>query len=192
MAILAKISTDSEDTDRWVSLRAMLAKTSDQLFAHAFESFCDCFFVFYSLWTLTWIVSYLANLSFSTIAPIFCLLLPASVLALAFKGRATGQWTSIAAGRARQEILSVLFFVIAGILLTLFLHRPDADDEQYLGMAFSLLAHADQPIQQLPGYGSGLYESAFSTINAYEPLKAMMSYLTGLPLLDSYYLLVPA
>jgi Family of unknown function (DUF6077) len=173
-------------------MREMLAQTGDHLFTHPLESLCDSFFVFYALWTLTWFVSYFANLSLSAISPIFFLLMPLSVFALAFKRSAMGQRTPIAASRARRDTLSLLVFVIAGILLTLFLHRPDADDEQYLGMAFSLLANADQPIQQLPGYGAGLYDNVFYAISAYEPLKAMVSYLTGLPLLDSYYLLVPA
>jgi hypothetical protein len=192
MGILATISTEPEDTARRrteteMPVREILAKIGEHLFTHPLESFCDSFFVFYSLWTLTWIVSYFANLSFSAISPIFFLLLPLSVLALAFKRPEMGQRTPIAASRARRDTLSVLVFVIAGILLTLFLHRPDADDELYLGMAVSPLANPDQPIQELPGYGSG-----FNAITAYEPLKAMVSYITGLPLLDSYYLLVPA
>ena len=169
-------------------MRELLAKTGDHLFTHPLESLCDAFFVFYSLWTLTWIVAYFANLSFSAISPIFFLLVPLSVLALAFKRPAIGQRTPMAASRTRRDTLTVLAFMTFGILLTLVLHRPDADDELYLGIAFSLLAKADQPIQQLPGFGwSELYG-----ITAYEPLKAMVSYLTGLPLLDSYYLLVPA
>jgi hypothetical protein len=168
-------------------MREILAKIGHYLFTRPLECLCDSFFVFYSLWTLTWIVSYFTNLSFSQISPVFFLLLPVSMLALAFRRPATGQQTPIAASRAQRDTLSVLVFVIAGILLTLFLHRPDADDELYLGMAFSLLANADQPIQQLPGYGYLFY-----AITAYEPLKAMVSYITGLPLLDSYYLLVPA
>jgi hypothetical protein len=199
MTILATISTEPEDTARGhteteMPMREILAKTGDHLFTHPLESLCDSFFVFYSLWTLTWIVSYFANLSFSAISPIFFLLLPLSVLALAFKPPAKGQRTPSAASRARRDTLSVLVFVIAGILLTLFLHRPDADDEQYLAMAFSPLANADQPIQQLPGYGPGFpgYGSGFYEFTAYEPLKATVSYMTGLPLLDSYYLLVPA
>jgi hypothetical protein len=173
-------------------MRAILAKIGDHLFTDPFESLCDSFFVFYSLWTLAWIVSYSANLSFSETSPIFFLLLPLSVLTLAFKRPAVGQRTPIAVSCVRRDTLSVLVFVIAGILLTLFLHRPDADDEQYIGMAFSLLANADQPIQLLPGYGSGPHANNFNGITAYEPLKAMVSYTTGLPLLDSYYLLIPA
>jgi hypothetical protein len=196
MAILVTISTELE---RYWSrahrpahtMREIFAKTGDHLIIHPLESLCDSFFIFYSLWTLTWIVSYSANLSFSATAPIFFLLLPLSVLALAFKRPATGQ-TPIAASRARRDTLSLLVFVTAGILLTLFLHRPDSDDELYLGMAFSLLANADHPIQHLPVYGSGFDDNGFSVVSAYEPLKAMVSYLSGLPLLDSYYLLVPA
>ena len=169
-------------------MREILAKTGEQLFTHPFESLCDSFFVFYALWTLTWIVAYFANLSFSAISPIFFLILPLSVLALAFKRPETGQRTPIAVSRARRDTLIVVVFVIAGILLTLFLHRPDSDDHLYLAMAFSLAANPDQPLQQLPGYG---YGSSYA-ITAYEPLKAMVSYTTGLPLLDSYYLLVPA
>jgi Family of unknown function (DUF6077) len=173
-------------------MRAIFTTVAGRLLTRPLESVSDCFFVFYSLWTLTWIVSYFANLSFSATTPIFFLLLPASVLALAFERTATDQRTPIAIRRARRDTLIVLIFVIAGVLLTLFLHRADSDDELYLGMAFSLLANADQPVQQLPGYGTGFDANGFSLISAYEPLKAMVSYITGLPLLDSYYLLVPA
>ena len=166
------------------NIRKILARIGNHLSSHPIESLCDTFFVFYSLWTLTWIVSFCSNLSFSRISPIFFLLLPLSVLALALK-------SSEQPRSSHRDNLSVLVFVIAGILLTLVLHRPDADDEQYLGMAISLLANPDQPIQQLPGYTTA-QQSWFYVITAYEPLKAMVSYVTGLPLLDSYYLLVPA
>ena len=168
-------------------MRGIIKNIRDQLFSHPIESFCDAFFVFYALWTVSWILSYSVNLSLSAISPIFFLLIPPSVFTLAFKDQATGELTPSATSRARRDTLSVLMLVAAAILLTLFLHRPDADDEQYLGMALSLLANADQPIQQLPGYQPGFY-----AVTAYEPFKAMLSYTTGLPLLDSYYLLVPA
>jgi hypothetical protein len=172
-----------------ISLRKILTKTGHNLLIHPLESLCDSFFVFYSLWTLTWLASYLANLSFSSLSPIFLLLLPLSVLALAFKPRPLMDQGTLSC--ARRDMLCVLLFIIAGVLLTLFLHRPDADDEQYLGEAFSLLANADEPIRQLAGY-PGFHASGLSDISAYEPFRAMVSYITGLPLLDSYYLLVPA
>ena len=160
-------------------MRRVVDKIGDQLVTRPFESFCDTFLIFYALWTLTWVASYFANLTFSEISLIPFLLLPLSVSALAFKHPP-------AASFSRLEVLSVLAFVVAGILLTLFLHRPDADDELYLGMVFSLLANAHQPIQELPGYEPGFY-----AISAYEPFKAMVSYTTGLPLLKSYYLVAP-
>jgi hypothetical protein len=173
-------------------LLGIVEKIRDQLLIHPIESLCDAFFVFYALWTLTWIASYYANVSFSTTSPFFFLALAISALPLAFKRPATHQQTPSAACQAHRDTLSVLALVLAGILLTLFLHNPDSDDELYLGQAFSLLANADQPLQQVPGYRVGFYASLFSGISAYEPLKAMVSYLTGLPLLDSYYLLVPS
>jgi hypothetical protein len=188
----------SRAPERDMPVRAILAKTADQLFTHPLECICDAFFVFYSLWTLTWIVSYLANLSFSAISPIFFILPPLSVLALALRPAKTDQGTPIGASCSRRDTLSILVSVIAGVLLTLFLHRPDADDQMYLGMAVSLLANADQPIQQipqqLPVYGSGFDANGlgFSAITAFEPFKAMISQTTGLPLLDTYYVLIPA
>ena len=170
-----------------MSARAIVDKTCYDILTKPFESLCDSFFVFYSLWTLTWIVAYRLNLSLSALYPIFFLLIPASLLVLAFKRSETGE-RAPNAGR-RVDAVIVLVFVIVGILLTLFLHRPDADDELYLGMALSLLANADQPLQQLP---YALSANDFTAIAAYEPLTAMISYITGLPLLDSYYLLVPA
>jgi hypothetical protein len=174
-------------------IREILAKVGDHFRTHPIESLCDSFFAFYSLWTLTWFVAYFTNLSLSEISTIFFLLPPLSVLALASKPPANDQVMSIAASRMRRDSLTVLVFVMAGIFFTLFLHSPDTDDQTYLGMAFSLLANADQPIQQLPGYaGFNPFHSTLYEITAYEPLKAMVSYITGLPLLDSYYLLVPA
>ena len=173
-------------------MRVTVDRIRDQLLNNPIESFCDAFFVFYALWTLIWIASYHANLAFSGIWPFFLLALAISLLPLSFKRHDPPQLSPSGACRAHRDTLSVLMLVFAGILLTLFLHRPDADDELYLGMAFSLLDNADQPIQHLPGYGAGIYDNDFSGIGAYEPLKAMVSYLTGLPLLDSYYLLVPS
>ena len=71
MSIPATISTKREDTcsETEMAMREVLAKTANHLFTHPLESLCDSFFVFYSLWTLTWIVSYFANLSFSAISP---------------------------------------------------------------------------------------------------------------------------
>src|SRR6187551_638670 len=94
--------------------REVLAKVGNRLSTRPIESLCDTFFVFYSFWTVTWIVCYFSNLSFSAICPIFVLLLPLSVLPLALKPSEAGQPES------RRDTLSVLGFVIAGILLTLF------------------------------------------------------------------------
>jgi Family of unknown function (DUF6077) len=191
MRIAPRIGSGLTDAAReytGTQIRELLAKIGNRLIADPFESFCDWFFVFYAFWTLTWIASYFVNLSFFEIFPVLLVLVPLSVLTLAFKNGQRARQRPIAAVHARRDTLIVLGFVVAGILLTLFLHRPDSDDEQYLGMAFSLLANPDQPIQQLPGYGL----TGFTAITAYEPLKATLSYIVGIPLLDSYYLLVPA
>src|SRR5690349_20835133 len=78
-AILAAISPEQEETaGGHAPTRALLAKAVGRLFTHPLESTCDSLFVFYSLWTLSWIVCYFANLSFSVIWPIFFLLPPVS------------------------------------------------------------------------------------------------------------------
>ena len=172
-------------------MRGTVENIRDQVFANPFESLSDAFFIFYALWTLIWIASYEANLSLSAMAPLFFLAMAISVVLLSFKSP-TRPRTPSEACQAHRDNLTVLILVFAGILLTLFLHRPDNDDEQYLGMALSLLANADKPIQSVPGYGAGISGQDFNSIGAYEPLKAVVSYLTGLPLLQSYYLLVPS
>ncbi len=173
-------------------MRGTVGKIREEIFARPIESFCDAVFIFYALWTLIWAAAYTANLSLSEISPLFLLALPISAIPLALKRPLARTEQQYAAYQENRNTWIVLAFVLAGILLTLVLHRPDADDELYLGMALSLLANADQPIQNLPGFGEGVYANNFSGINAYEPLKAMVSYLTGLPVLDSYYLLVPS
>ena len=163
-----------------------------QLSNHPIGSFCDAIFIFYALWSLVWFFAYSSNVSFSAISPVFILIIPFSLSALALKASSTAQHALHPEKEEARDIPIVLLFVSAGILLTLFLHRPDADDELYLGMALSLLANPDQAIQHVPGYGSGIHDNEFSGIGAYEPLKAMVSYWTGLPLLSSYYLVVPS
>ncbi len=178
--------------DGKVGLLAALSNVRDRILTHPIESLCDAFFVFYACWTVIWLLAYDANLSLSAITPLFLLALVTPLLPLAFRSGEPGPRPPIKAWRSNRDNLAVLVVITAGVLLTLFLHRPDADDEQYLGMALALLANPDQPIQQLPGYGGGIHDNDFSGISAYEPLKAMVSYLTGLPLLDSYYLAVPS
>jgi hypothetical protein len=156
------------------------------------ESLCDSFFIFFALWTVIWIAAYSANLAFSDILPLFFAAIGLSVFLLAFKAPVVHPRTPKDTLQANKDTVTVLVFVFVGILLTLFLHRPDADDQLYLGMAVSLLAYPDLPIQQLPGYGAGVHDNNFNGIPAYEPLKAMVSLCAGLPLLDSYYLLVPS
>src|SRR5262245_29147970 len=104
MAILAKISTETMDTVSGMRVSAILAKAANQLFSHPLGSICDSFFIFYSLWTLSWILFYFADLPLSAMWLILLLLPPVSVLALAFKPE-EGQPTAIAASRTHPDTL---------------------------------------------------------------------------------------
>jgi hypothetical protein len=170
-----------------------------KIVSHPIEAFCDGFFVFYAMWSLTWIAGYLANIPFSALAPAFLLLLPASILALGWM-RQFGNFGATALSRpATSDYLVLLVALLVAVLATLFLHRPDVDDEVYLGMAAALLMHADEPLSSVPGFGAipGYgpipgFQANTQALAAYQPLRAMLSYLTGLPLLTSYYLVAPA
>lgn len=168
-------------------MRRILARAGKQITDHPVESLCDSFFIFYSLWSVAWILVFFANLTFSALLIFFFFIPPASVLALGLKPPSMDRKTPLMEKAKHRENLVVLLFVAIAVLLALFLHRPDADDEWFIGMAVSLLSQSDQPIQSLPRYSDTTYG-----LPAYEPLKAIVSHITGLPLLYSYYLLIPA
>jgi hypothetical protein len=182
-----------------MGLFSKLTQAMRKIVSHPIEAFCDGFFVFYAMWSLTWMAGYLANMPFSALAPAFLILIPTSFLAIGLTQKFAGFDGAVLGRPTTIEYAVLLFALVVAVLATLFLHRPDGDDEVYLGMAAALLMHADQPTGSVPGFGTipsygpiPGFEANTQALSAYQPLKAMLSYLTGLPLLTSYYLIVPA
>lgn len=82
----------------------------------------------------------------------------------------------------------VALVALLAILATLFIDRPDADDETYLKIMSLALDGIDLPIREafLPGgFGNYLWSAELILIPG-------GSYFSGLPLLSLYYLAVPA
>jgi len=163
------------------------------------EALCDGFFVFYAMWSLAWMFGYLLGVPFATLAPIFLLLFPVSFFLIALRRTADCPDMSENGRRSGYEYITLFAAILAAVLLTLVLHRPDADDEVYLGLAVALLLHAHEPLGTVPGFGPIAeyvsihgFDANTQALSAYQPLKAMLSYVTGLPLLTSNYLVVPA
>jgi hypothetical protein len=117
------------------------------------EALCDGFFVFYAMWSLTWMFGYLLGLSFATLAPIFLLLFPVSFFVIALRKTADFLDMSETGRSSGYEYITLLAAILAAVLLTLVLHRPDADDEVYLGLAVALLLHAHEPLVRCPALG---------------------------------------
>lgn len=84
-----------------------------------------------------------------------------------------------------REYLFLTAFILLACLLTLFLNRPDADDDFYLGVSVLLLENLTSPLNSLP-YNLGGY-----SFTIHEHVKAALSYLSGTPILYSYYIIIP-
>lgn len=78
---------------------------------------------------------------------------------------------------------------IVAVVVTLCLHRPDADDSCYLGIAALALDYTSIPMSTLLEWTRC---PAGYALTSFEFLRASTSWLTGMPLLVSYYLLWPA
>lgn len=76
--------------------------------------------------------------------------------------------------------------MLTGVVLVLFLHRPDADDEFYLGQAVIALDYADTPMAKIDVLKNGY------VLTSYDFLRAAFSKAFHVPLLVSYYLAWPA
>jgi hypothetical protein len=152
-------------------------------------AFCDLSIALFGLSTLVWNLAYFLGASFRT-----ALMLGVSVLVLApvLLAWRLPRRSKAPAEQAltRTENWWLAFFIALAIAITIFVYRPDADDETYLAIAVSLLesptlAISDTPVLEVGG-SRGRY--AISVLN---PLAAGFSYLSGIPLLYWYYVLLP-
>ncbi|MGH7896731.1 MAG: DUF6077 domain-containing protein [Candidatus Binatia bacterium] len=152
------------------------------------QAFCDAFFLCFAAWTLLANACYFLGGSFKLLAfsgPVVCLSI---VAVMVYDLRRTPR--SAAEGNsATKERSFVLLFIVISIALTLCLNRPDADDQYYLGLSILALDHPELPIREIPA-GRG-FRTGYA-LTSHELLKSAVTYLTHVPILHAYYLVVPA
>ncbi len=71
------------------------------------------------------------------------------------------------------------------------INRPDPDEETYIGLMVSYLSNPFSPINTLPDFQFGAPTARYA-ISSLDPLRAVISYITGYRLLSIYYIWVPA
>ncbi len=150
----------------------------------------DALLVFFAVFTCTGHVAYFAGLNF---AQWWTLGWPLGAIALlAWIWRAPPGLNS--SGSLRGEMddfknLSLVVAIMVAVGLTLCLHRPDADDECYLGLAAIAI---DNPLARLDSQFAALSCLRGYSLTSFDFLRGSTTWLTSLPLLASYYLLWPA
>lgn len=75
---------------------------------------------------------------------------------------------------------------IGAAVVTMCLHRPDADDIAYLGNAVFALDSTGVPVRTLTALANGY------VLTSYDFIRAAFSWATGTPVLVSYYIIWPA
>ena len=150
----------------------------------------DSLLVFFAAFTLTGHVAYFAGLNF---AQWWTLGWPlAASAALAWIWRMRSRLNASGTPRGEVDDFGNLWLVVAILLavgLTLCLHRPDADDECYLGLAAIAI---DNPLARLDSQFAALSCLRGYSLTSFDFLRGSTTWLTSLPLLASYYLLWPA
>ncbi len=152
------------------------------------NAFADSFFVFLAGWTVVAHISLFAGLSFRQS---WLIAWPLALLAAAVfwqqvrhaPGVRTTEATPFPATRTWVWLAAP-----AAVLLVFCIHRPDADDQCYLGLAATALDHASSPIAALEQWSSCPRGYA---LTSFEFIRASFSWFTGTPILISYYLVWP-
>jgi hypothetical protein len=103
------------------------------------------------------------------------------------------QFLATAAGQRIKSIETDSLWTVAcwisaagAAMVTMCLHRPDADDVTYLGNAVFALDSSGVPVQTLTALANGY------VLTSYDFIRAAFSWATGTPILVSYYIIWPA
>lgn len=151
---------------------------------------CDALLVFLAVWPVAAQFAFICELNFRqywTIA--WAASISSVAIFFALSGRASrAQETNQETFTPREKMWALAAMLLAAIL-TLCLHRPDADDEFYLGFALISLDNPAAQISALPMWRDFWPNYALAS---HETQRAALSWLTGIPLLTSYYLVWPA
>lgn len=140
----------------------------------------DAFIIFFATWTVTHQLSYFLGYTFFQS---WMLAIPTSfgcltLFLLDSKKRNKNLFS-------KNVPLSLLAALGVGAFLTLFLYRPDADDEHYLGQAILALDFTNSKMKELPGINTGY------ALTSYDFIRAAFSYLTSTPIIYSFYVVGP-
>ena len=150
--------------------------------------FADAAIVFFAVWTVLEHAAVYFGLSFEAL---WMIAWPASLAAIAVSIRlAFRQDSSCVPGDHDPENQRTWVWLAAliAVVFTLCLHRPDADDQCYLGLTATALDYASAPIASLQQWSNC---PAGYALTSFEFLRAGFSWLTGTPVLVSYYLVWP-
>lgn len=154
----------------------------------AVERLCDLLFISFGAWSLLAPVFYFLGGSFHSLVVCALILCVASLIYAAFILLHTAERRLIDYRPTKEHVVLALFASLA-VILTLCLNRPDADDRFYLGLSLLVLDYPDTPIRQIP------VPRAFHTgyaLTSHALLNSAVSYLTTIPILYVYYLIIPA
>lgn len=148
-----------------------------------FTSIVDLFYIAYGCFALSGIISYFMGFTLTT------MLVLTVVIAVVSSWLILQRWECDTKfePESKQDVVVLCSFILIAVLFTLCMHRPDADDEAYLGMAVLVLDFVHLPLQEIP---TGGYKKYF--LSSFHTLQAGITYLTGIPLLISYYFIVPS
>jgi len=144
----------------------------------------DSFFIIFGTWTIFAQISYFIGISFKNLVLLYLGLLPFILFGLLILWKNDEKQEDFP---RKIEFYILLLFIGLGILLALILDRPDSDDHTYLAMTISVIDFPDIPIF------SEISQKRFSKyfLSSYDTFRAAITYITGIPVLTSYYLIVP-
>jgi hypothetical protein len=146
------------------------------------SAMADTFIVFFATWTIVNQAALLGSVSFANGWS------TAWVIGIVAAGLWLGKYRTDYGDHAMAKSW-ILAGSMLGAVLALCLHRPDADDEFYLGIAVMALDDPTRAIGALPAL------SRFPTgyvLSSYDLIRASITWISGIPLLTSYYLVWPA
>lgn len=143
----------------------------------------DLFFVCFGVWSLVEILCYILDLSFVNMVWIGFSMMLVSALIVLKSNRFSRQ---VEVGSILEQSVLIII-MLSAVVLTICLFRPDADDQFYLTIALGVLDAPSVPLSEAPLLAHvGPY-----MLTSYEMFRAAVSYVTGWPILYSYYLIVP-
>ncbi|WP_028578814.1 DUF6077 domain-containing protein [Desulfogranum japonicum] len=146
------------------------------------DSIFSLFFLGFALWTVSYVVFFFIGYSFSSLAVLSVALIVLVIVLFVYRCVSNKYIDFISV----KESVALILFVSLAIFLTLCLHRPDSDDQLYLNVSIAVLDYAKTIFKDIP-----VLQHRLHVIMPYELAKSSVTYIAGVPLLVSYYLILP-